>query len=93
MENLPQLWNVLRGDMSLVGPAPEYPDIACHYDRYQASRLKVKPGMTGYAQIHRLSNSQHSKKVRFDLFYINHCSARLDTKIVIHTIGAILKGK
>lgn len=93
IEKLPQLWNVLKGDMSLVGPEPECPDIACHYNHYQANRLKVKPGMTGYAQIHFLSNSQHSKKLRFDLFYINNCSARLDTKIVFRAIVFAIKGK
>ncbi|MDY0406884.1 sugar transferase [Virgibacillus sp. 179-BFC.A HS] len=85
LDKLPQLWNVLKGDMSLVGPSPEYPDIASHYNDYQAYRLKVKPGITGYAQIHGISNKQHDKKIRFDLFYISNCSGRLDTKIVFRT--------
>ncbi|WP_155668309.1 sugar transferase [Ornithinibacillus caprae] len=83
LEKLPQLVNVLKGDMSLVGPSPEIPEIAQYYNRYQSSRLKVRPGITGYAQIHDATNDNHGQKIKHDLYYINNYSYKLEGKIIL----------
>jgi lipopolysaccharide/colanic/teichoic acid biosynthesis glycosyltransferase len=93
IDELPQLFNVLRGDMSLIGPRPEIPEITQLYTRYQASRLKVKPGMTGYAQINGRSVNNHGMKVEYDLYYIEIQSCGLDIKICVKTIGLVFRGK
>jgi lipopolysaccharide/colanic/teichoic acid biosynthesis glycosyltransferase len=86
LTELPQLWNVLRGDMSLVGPRPESPDRVRHYSDWQRQRLSVKPGLTGLAQVHGL-REQHSseEKARFDLEYIFHWSLFLDFSLILQT--------
>ena len=86
LTELPQLWNVLRGDMSLVGPRPESPERVRHYSDWQRQRLSVKPGLTGLAQVHGL-REQHSseEKARFDLEYIFHCSLFLDFSLILQT--------
>ena len=75
LTELPQLWNVLRGEMSLVGPRPESAERVRHYSDWQRQRLCVNPGLTGRAQVHGL-REQHSseEKARFDLEYIFHWS-------------------
>jgi lipopolysaccharide/colanic/teichoic acid biosynthesis glycosyltransferase len=90
---LPQLWNVLRGEMSLVGPRPESPERVKHYSDWQRRRLGVKPGMTGLAQVHGL-RQQHSSedKARFDLQYIMQCSFFLDISLLLQT-GWTLMGR
>ncbi|HET9376074.1 MAG TPA: sugar transferase [Chthoniobacterales bacterium] len=86
LTELPQLWNVLRGDMSLVGPRPESPERVRHYSDWQRQRLSVTPGLTGLAQVHGL-REQHSseEKARFDLEYIFHCSLFLDFSLLLQT--------
>jgi lipopolysaccharide/colanic/teichoic acid biosynthesis glycosyltransferase len=87
---LPQLWNVLRGEMSLVGPRPESPERVKHYSDWQRQRLNVKPGMTGLAQVHGL-RQQHSseEKARFDLQYMLHPSLFLDVSLLLQTIWTL----
>jgi lipopolysaccharide/colanic/teichoic acid biosynthesis glycosyltransferase len=88
---LPQLLNVLRGDMSLVGPRPESPTRVRHYSEWQRQRLSVKPGMTGLAQVHGL-REQHSSedKTRFDLQYLLHPSPLGDLSLLLQTFGTLL---
>jgi len=83
---IPQLWNVLKGDMSLVGPRPEPPDRVKHYSDWQMQRLNVKPGITGLAQAHGL-REQHSSedKARFDLQYLLHSSSVSDLSLLLQT--------
>jgi len=87
---LPQIWNVLRGEMSLVGPRPESPERVKHYSDWQRQRLKVRPGMTGLAQVHGL-RQQHSseEKTRFDLQYMLHPSLFLDVSLLLQTIWTL----
>lgn len=87
---LPQLWNVLRGDMSLVGPRPESPQRVCRYSEWQKQRLAVKPGMTGLAQVQGL-REQHSSedKTRFDLQYLLSCSLWTDLSLLVQTIWTL----
>ncbi len=97
-DELPQLLNVLRGDMSVVGPRPERPDIVEQlHDQipYYAQRHLVKPGITGWAQIsyrYGASIEDARRKLQFDLYYLKHMSFELDTMIVLRTLGTFLKG-
>lgn len=90
LTELPQLWNVLRGDMSLVGPRPESPDRVCRYSEWQQQRLAVKPGMTGLAQVHGL-REQHSseEKTRFDLQYLLNSSPWTDLSLLLQTVWTL----
>jgi lipopolysaccharide/colanic/teichoic acid biosynthesis glycosyltransferase len=87
---LPQLWNVFRGEMSLVGPRPENLDRVRHYSDWQQQRLSIKPGMTGLAQVHGL-REQHSseEKTRFDLQYLLHPSLLMDLSILLQTLWTL----
>ena len=91
LTELPQLWNIMTGDMSLVGPRPESPDRVCRYSEWQQQRLTVKPGMTGLAQVQGL-REQHSseEKTRFDLQYLLHWSLWTDLSILVQTIWTLL---
>jgi len=93
IDEIPQLWNVLKGEMSFVGPRPEMIEITNHYSPDQKKRLLVKPGITGYAQIHGRSAITHGEKVNYDLYYVKHCSLLLDLKIVTRTIFIVITGK
>ncbi len=88
---LPQLWNVLRGEMSLVGPRPESLERVKHYSDWQRQRLNVRPGMTGLAQAHGL-REQHSseEKAQFDLQYILHSSPFLDISLLMQTLWILI---
>lgn len=90
LDELPQLWNVLRGDMSLVGPRPELP---CHAERFREEiplymvKHQVRPGMTGWAQIHGLrGDTSIRRRVEMDLYYIEHWSPLLDLRILFSTV-------
>jgi len=91
LTELPQLWNVLRGEMDLVGPRPEPPERVKHYSDWQRQRLKIKPGITGLAQIHGLRD-QHSaeQKTHYDLQYILRWSPFLDFSLVLQTLWILV---
>jgi lipopolysaccharide/colanic/teichoic acid biosynthesis glycosyltransferase len=98
MDELPQLWNILCGDMSMVGPRPERPDFVEPLSRlipfYQERHL-VKPGLTGWAQIsyrYGASVSDARRKLQYDLYYIKHMSVELDLIILLRTFGTLLLG-
>ena len=93
LDELPQLWNVIRGEMSLVGPRPELPFLVAQYEDWQYKRLAVPPGMTGWWQIRRRSQTPMHLAIEEDLFYIEHYSVWLDLRILIETIWAVLSGK
>ncbi|HOE09840.1 MAG TPA: sugar transferase [bacterium] len=96
LDELPQLWNVLKGDMSIVGPRPERPEFAEEFSqRFPAYRLRfaVRPGMTGLAQIHGYYDSPVEHKLRYDLAYIGNISGLLDLKILLSTLRATLSGR
>ena len=98
LDELPQLWNVLRGEMSMVGPRPERPDIVEPLSQlipYYHERHMVKPGLTGWAQIcYRYGSSvaDARRKLQFDLYYIKHMSLELDVIILLRTFGTLLLG-
>lgn len=92
IDELPQLWNVLRGDMSLVGPRPVLVPEARGYDAHARQRLNVRPGLTGQAQVHGRNNLNWSERLELDLWYVCHRSLPLDLKILAKTPPILLSG-
>jgi len=92
LDELPQLWNVVRGDMSLVGPRPTLRYQVDAYDERQRHRLDVLPGITGWAQVHGRTRLPWSERIELDLWYVEHRSALLDLKILVRTPLALLRG-
>ena len=90
IDELPQLWNVVAGDMSLVGPRPALPDEVARYDLEPRRRLAVKPGLTGLWQISGRSDLSWDESVRLDLRYVDNWSLRLDAWILLRTVRAVL---
>lgn len=93
LDELPQLWNVLKGEMSLVGPRPELPVIVDLYEPWQRKRFGVPPGMTGWWQIHGRSDQSMHLNTEQDLFYVQNYSILLDVQILLRTVSAVIKGK
>ena len=96
LDELPELWNVLKGDMSLVGPRPLLMEYLALYTPEQARRHEVRPGITGWAQIKQgydTSIDDVRSKVRYDLFYIENMSFRMDIKILLMTVYTMIAGK
>jgi exopolysaccharide biosynthesis polyprenyl glycosylphosphotransferase len=90
LDELPQLWNVLKGEMSLVGPRPEMPFIVESYDDWQRHRLDVKPGITGLWQILGRKDLPMHENLQYDFYYIRNRSLALDASILVRTIGVVL---
>jgi len=99
LDELPQLWNVLRGEMSLVGPRPERPQLTAEFARTMpayARRLVVKPGITGWAQVNQGYDREMDdvrRKLEYDLYYVKHAGTLFDVAILLRTVDAILFGK
>ncbi len=93
LDELPQLWNVLRGDMSLVGPRPPIPEEVAQYQRWQRRRLSMKPGLTCLWQVSGRNTLDFDRWMELDLEYIDSWSPLLDLKILLRTIPAVLTGK
>lgn len=99
LDEIPQLFNVVRGDMRLIGPRPERPHFVaqlCEQIPEYAERLRVPPGITGLAQVERdydASVEDVKRKVMYDLFYVRHWNRLLDTKILITTVDVVLRGR
>ena len=90
LDELPQLWNVLRGDMSLVGPRPLLTQYVPLYDARQRKRLDVRPGITGWAQVNGRNALSWPAKFELDVWYVEHRSTGLDLKIILLTIKKVL---
>ncbi|MCD6531113.1 sugar transferase, partial [bacterium] len=93
LDELPQLFNVLVGQMSLVGPRPPLEREVKQYEKWQLRRIDVTPGMTGLWQISGRSDLPFEKMVELDIYYIEHWSLWLDIKILLKTIPAVISGK
>ena len=92
IDELPQFWNVLKGDMSLVGPRPPLLAEREAYGEHLAKVMSVRPGITGYWQVHGRSDTDYQERIELTEYYIDHCSLMLDLKILLATIPAVLSG-
>jgi lipopolysaccharide/colanic/teichoic acid biosynthesis glycosyltransferase len=92
IDELPQLWNVIRGDMSLVGPRPLLTKYLAHYDTEQRRRHDAKPGLTGLAQVNRRTATTWDERLALDVWYVDHWSLRLDLLIVLRTLRELVSG-
>ena len=90
LDELPQLWNVLKGDMSLVGPRPPLPMEVADYTDYDKLRLTVTPGCTGLWQVTKCNDADFDEMVELDLEYINNSSLWFDFKILLKTVGVVI---
>ena len=90
-DELPQLWNVIRGEMSLVGPRPLPAKYLPRYSARQRRRHEVKPGITGWAQIHGRNALDWEEKLELDVWYVEHRSLRLDLRILAATVATVLR--
>ena len=93
IDELLQLWNVLQGEISFVGPRPTIPQQVADYDNFQRGRLKVLPGITGWAQVHGNIQLTWPERIFLDLWYIDHWSLGLDLVILFKTIGVVIWGE
>ncbi len=92
LDELPQLWNVIRGEMSVIGPRPTLRYQVERYDERQLCRLAVKPGITGWAQIHGRATLPWAERIELDVWYVEHRSPALDLKILARTPLALFGG-
>lgn len=92
LDELPQLLNVLRGDMSVVGPRPPIPYEVEFYELWHRKRLEMKPGLTGLWQVSGRNRLSFEEMVKLDLFYIENWSLRLDLKIILRTLPVMVRG-
>ena len=93
LDELPNLWNVLRGEMSIVGPRPTVPVQVAQYTERERGRLSVKPGITGWAQIHGRASLPWPERIELDLWYVEHQSLALDLRILARTAEMVLTGR
>lgn len=92
LDELPNLWNVIRGEMSIVGPRPTLPGQVEHYTERQRLRLAVRPGITGWAQVNGRASLPWSERIEFDIWYVQHRSLALDLRILALTVRMVLGG-
>jgi lipopolysaccharide/colanic/teichoic acid biosynthesis glycosyltransferase len=93
IDELPQLWNIVRGEMSLVGPRPTLPELAADYTPEQNRRLLVRPGLTGWAQVLGNTELTWDERIKLDLWYLDRLSFRFDLKILFLTFKVIIYGE
>lgn len=90
LDEIPQLINVLKGDMSLIGPRPLLPEYLPLYNKFQARRHEVRPGITGWAQVNGRNSISWQKKFEYDVWYVDHFTLLLDLKIIFLTLKKVL---
>jgi sugar transferase EpsL len=92
LDELPQLWNILRGDMSLIGPRPTLRYQVDQYDERQRRRLEIRPGLTGWAQVQGRASLPWADRIELDVWYVEHRSPRVDVEILLRTPLALFRG-
>ncbi|MBA7590875.1 putative sugar transferase EpsL [subsurface metagenome] len=90
IDELPQIINVFKGDMSLVGPRPTLPEQVSRYSKEHRRRLEMKPGLTGWALVNGRNILSWPERIKFDIWYIDHWSLRLDVKILFKTLWVVI---
>ena len=93
LDELPQLWNILRGDMSIVGPRPLYMSQARQFNERQRRRLEVRPGLTGLAQVLGRGEIPHEEKLEIDVQYVERWSLMLDLTIILRSVRMLVPGE
>jgi lipopolysaccharide/colanic/teichoic acid biosynthesis glycosyltransferase len=93
LDELPNLWNVVRGEMSIIGPRPTIQVQVDRYTERQRGRLAVKPGITGWAQVNGRAVLPWSERIELDLWYVEHRSWRLDLRILVRSIRLVFRGE
>jgi lipopolysaccharide/colanic/teichoic acid biosynthesis glycosyltransferase len=93
LDELPNLFNVLRGEMAVVGPRPTISEQVAEYTARQRRRLEAKPGLTGWAQVNGRASLPWEERIELDVWYVDNRSARLDARIIARTIGLLLTGR
>ncbi|HEV3129624.1 MAG TPA: sugar transferase [Solirubrobacteraceae bacterium] len=93
LDELPNLWNVVRGEMSIVGPRPTLPVQVEQYTDHQRGRLAVNPGITGWAQVNGRASLPWAERIELDIWYVDHRTLALDLKILARTTGMVLRGQ
>ncbi|MGV9271283.1 sugar transferase [Kitasatospora sp. NPDC003701] len=91
LDELPQLWNVARGEMGVIGPRPTLPEQVVHYSHRQRGRLDVRPGLTGWAQVRGRNSITWPERIELDLWYVAHRSLLVDLRILALTVGVLLR--
>ncbi len=91
LDELPQLINVLRGDMSLIGPRPTLPEQVARYGPRERRRLEIRPGLTGWAQVNGRNSLTWPERIELDIWYIDHRSLRLDLSILARTVRGLVR--
>ena len=91
LDELPQLWNVIKGDMSLIGPRPLLPEYLPRYSAFQRQRHEVRPGITGLAQVKGRNSLSWKEKFELDVYYVGHCGLGLDLRIFWLTFASVLR--
>ena len=91
LDELPELWNILVGDMSLVGPRPLATIYLPYYTEEEMRRHDVRPGLTGLAQVHGRNSASWEQRFEYDIYYVDHCSLKLDIKIILQTVAVVFK--
>lgn len=91
LDELPELWNIFIGDMSIVGPRPLATIYLPYYTKEEMRRHDVRPGLTGWAQVHGRNATSWKKRFAYDLYYVDHCSFFLDVKTIFQTVAVVFK--
>jgi lipopolysaccharide/colanic/teichoic acid biosynthesis glycosyltransferase len=92
IDELPQLWNILRGDMSVIGPRPTLRYQVEQYDQHQRRRLDIRPGLTGWAQVNGRAELPWADRIELDVWYVDNRSPRVDLEIILRTPLALFRG-
>lgn len=93
IDETPQLWNILRGDMSIIGPRPTIMDQVIRYDAFERRRLDVRPGLTGLAQVNSNASMSWPERIKYDVYYVDHCGPRMDSWILLKTVAVVILGE
>ncbi len=93
LDELPQLWNVVAGTLSLIGPRPALVEQAAEYDVFQQRRLEVRPGMTGWGQVNGGPTLTWDERIVLDVWYVDHRSLALDARVLLLTLAVIVRGE